>query len=323
VSVRFSIEPKRPYSLALTAERYTRFPEIVDRFDGRVYRRLLPVGRHGVLLSVAQVGPPSRAVLEVGLDGADAGSPAARRAAERVVGGALGAASDVAAFYRALSSDPVLAAPIRAFRGLRISGVPTVWEAALTAILSQQINLKFAYSIRREIALAFGRRRTIGGELYVSFPGPERLAGESPDRLRRFRLSRAKAIAIAGLARAFAGGEVTEEELASLPDEEAIERLTAIRGIGRWTAEIALLRGMGRTDIFPAGDLGVVKYLAVGLLGHGARASEAEMRRFGERWRPHRGLALVYGYAELTRRMREEARRSPPARRPRARGTAR
>ncbi len=87
-----------------------------------------------------------------------------------------------------------------------------------------------------------------------------------------------------------------------MTDEEAIARLTDLPGVGRWTAEIGLLRGLGRPDIFPAGDLGVVKYLAQGLLGHPQRATEDAMRRFSQRWSPHRSLALVYAYAELARR---------------------
>ena len=62
------------------------------------------------------------------------------------------------------------------------------------------------------------------------------------------------------------------------------------------------MRGLARSDAFPGGDLGVVKYLAQGMLGKKEKATEAEMRAFAERWRPYRGLALVYCYAELTRR---------------------
>jgi DNA-3-methyladenine glycosylase II len=299
-SVRLPIVPRRPYSLALTAERYARFPEAVDRFEAGVYRRLLPVGR-GVLLSVEQEGPVSRAVLRATLEGPGASSPAARAAALRVVEVSLGAAVAVRPFYRAFAADPVIGAAIRDFRGLRAAGVPSLWEATLTAILSQQVNLKFAYDIRRELAETFGRRKRFGGRLYFAFPSPEALAGETPRTLRSFRLSRAKAKAIHGLAAAFAQGVVSEGEIAALPDEAAIERLTALPGVGRWTAEIALLRGLGRTDIFPAGDLGVVKYLAQGLLGHRAKAEEETMRRFALRWSPFRGLALVYAYAELRR----------------------
>ena len=138
MAVRFTVVPERPYSLALTAERYTRFPEVVDRFDGGVYRRLLPMGRGGVLLSVEQLGPASRATLEVRLEGARAGSSAAGDAARRVVERSLGASTVVTRFYRAHRSDPVLGAPIRAFRGLRIAGVPSLWEALVTAVLAGQ-----------------------------------------------------------------------------------------------------------------------------------------------------------------------------------------
>jgi DNA-3-methyladenine glycosylase II len=268
VTVRFTILPKRPYSLALTAERYTRFPEVVDRFDGGVYRRLLPVGSGGVLLTVAQEGPPARAALAIRLDGARAGSEGARIAARRVVETALGAATDIAPFYRAYRSDPVLGDPIRAFRGLRVAGAPSLWEALVTAVLAQQVNLKFACDIRRELSLAYGRRARFGGEEFVAFPSPESLAkeglrgcGASASRDRRPWRS-------VGW-RGHSTAERSPRESLGASDEEAIARLTALRGVRRWTAEIGLLRSLGRTDIFPAGDLGVVKYLAQGCSARG------------------------------------------------------
>ena len=182
------------------------------------------------------------------------------------------------------------------------------------------MNLQFAYDIRRELAETFGRKGRFDGAAFLAFPAPGAFAAETPGRLRRFRLSAAKAKAILGLAEAFAGGALGEEEIAALDDEAAIERLTAFRGVGRWTAEIGLLRGLGRADIFPAGDLGVVKYLAQGLLGRRKKAKEDSMRRFAERWKPWRSLALVYGYAELSRRKAGSRPRRAPRPRRRARG---
>ena len=303
---RFSYRPFGPYSLAQTASRFTRWPEVVDRFDGAVYRRLLPVGRPGVLLEVRQAGTLARAELRVTLEGPQAGSEAARAGAMRVIEIGLGARLDARPFYRAFARDPLIAGALRHSRGLRIAGSASLWEAAVTAILSQQVNLAFAYDLRRELALAFGRKARFRGETYVAFPAPERLAGQPERALRRFRLSRAKAGALSRLAEAFASGELSESEIAALPDEPAIERLTAIKGVGRWTAEIALLRGLGRADAFPGGDLGVVKYVAMELLGHRATVTEGRMRRFADRWRPYRGLALVYAYAEIARRRAEE-----------------
>lgn len=314
--------PERPYSLALTAERYTRFPESVDLFDGDAYRRFLPVGRSGALLTVRQEGPPARAVLAWSLEGAAAGSPEAAAAARRILDVALGAAQPVGAFYRALEGDPVIGGAIRDFPGLRAAGVPSLWEALVTAVLAQQVNLRFAYDIRRELCETFGRRGRFDGRIWFAFPGPLAFAAETPASMRRFRLSDSKARAILGLAGAFAGGDLDEEEVARLGDEDAIERLTSFRGVGRWTAEIGLLRGLGRADVFPAADLGVVKYLAQGLLGRRVRAKEKQMRRWAERWKPWRGLALVYGYAELNRRKAESRPRRAPRPRRRARETA-
>jgi DNA-3-methyladenine glycosylase II len=296
----FDIRPRRPYALGLTVERFTRFPEVVDRVEDASYRRLLDGEVGGpLLLDVSQRGAPSRAVLRVRLVGPRARTARARRVAIRIVERALGAATGVRSFYDDLGDDPILGRPIRRFRGLRAAGWPSLWEALVTAILCQQVNLRFAYSIRRELALAFGRRARLDGGSWVAFPTPARVARGSAEALERFRLSRSKARAIHELAVAFASGSLAEDELDGLSDEAAIARLTAHHGVGRWTAEVALLRGLARRDAFPAADLGVVKYLARDLLGRSRPASEGEMRRFAERWRPHRGLALIYAYAEM------------------------
>jgi DNA-3-methyladenine glycosylase II len=299
---RFSITPLRPYSLALTAQRYSRFPDPVDRFDGKVYRRLLGVGRGTVLVTVGQSGGATNPKLRITLEGPGADSSGVRAAVERLVKGALGAGSDLRLFYRAARVDPLLAPLVRRFRGLRIAGYPSLWEALVTAVLSQQVNLSLAFGIRAHLATAFGRRRTIRNETYFAFPLPETIAKTGERGLVGFRMSANKTATISRLAKDFSSGELAENEVAALPEEAAVERLTEIKGIGRWTAETALLRGLSRADAFPAGDLGIVKYLAEGLFEHGRRASEPEMRAYAERWKPWRGLALVYCWAELARR---------------------
>jgi DNA-3-methyladenine glycosylase II len=302
---RFSLTPPRPYSLALTAQRYWRFPDPVDRFDGKTYRRLLAVERGAVLATVEQTCGATNPKLRISLEGAGADSPRARAAAERVAKDALGAGTDVGLFYRAARLDPLLAPLVRRFRGLRIAGYPSLWEALVTAVLSQQVNLSLAFGIRAHLATSFGRRRTIRGETFFAFPQPDRIAQVGERGLQGFRMSASKIGTVARLAKGFSSGELSESEIAALPEEAAIERLMEIKGIGRWTAETALLRGLARADAFPAGDLGILKYLAEGLFEHGRRASESEMRLYAERWRPWRGLALVYSWAELARRTRK------------------
>lgn len=304
---RISIEPSGPYSLARTAQRYARFPDPVDRFDGRAYRRLLAAGRGTVLVTVEQTSGPDAAKLRVTIEGSAASSKAAEAAARKLVGGALGAAADVRPFYRAARLDPLLAPLVRRFRGLHIAGYPSLWEALVTAVLAQQVNLAFAFAIRAHLATVFGRPARFHGETFRAFPEPGRVARAGEAGLEGFRLSRNKIGTLARLAAAFANGDLSEDEVASLPDELAVERLTSVKGVGRWTAETALMRGLGRPDAYPAGDLSVVKYLAETLFERGRRGTETEMRAHAEGWRPWRGLALVYSWAELARRERAPA----------------
>jgi DNA-3-methyladenine glycosylase II len=298
--LRFSYQPRGPFDLARTAARFLRFPEAVDRFEDGVYRRLMPAGSGVALVAVGQKGPVRGATLDVQVQYRGAQRHEAQAAALRVAERVLGGGEDIRPFYRALRADRWLAEPLRRFRGLRIAGTGSLWESLVTAVLCQQINLAFAYSIRRELALAFGRRARFSGRTYVAFPSPRAILRSAPE-LRRYRLSGSKAAALSAISLAFVEGALREEDVAALSEEEAIEAMTRYPGIGRWTAEIALLRGLGRLDAFPAADLGVVRYLAEGILRRDGKQSEREMRAFAERWRPYRGLALVYAYAELER----------------------
>ena len=298
----FELRPPGPYSLERTAARLARLPNGTDRYEDGNYRRLLFVAGRPLLVSMAQTAPPSRPRLRVQLEGDGARRKPAREAAQLHLERSLGVATRVQPFYRALAEDPVLGEPIRRFRGLRVQGPPNAWEALIGAVLSQQVNLVFAYSILRELVASFGRRARIAGETWFAFPRPERIARVSETNLRRFRLSSAKAATLLRLAHAFRDGALSDDELQTLCDEEVVERLVAIKGVGRWTAETTLMRGLGRPDAFPAGDLGVVKYLAQGLMGRTQPAAEHGMRRFSEGWRPHRALALTYAYAQLAAR---------------------
>jgi DNA-3-methyladenine glycosylase II len=202
-------------------------------------------------------------------------------------------------FYRAFGEDALLGGSIRDHNGMSMCGGATLFEAIVTSILAQQINLKFAYSIYEVLARRYGERLEIEGEEFISFPTPERVARVRHATLRNLKLSNAKAGAIHRIAKAFAKRELEEVELDKLEDEDVIERLVAYKGIGRWTAETAMLRGLGRLDVFPAGDLGVVKKIALEMLGRKKVASEEEMRTFSKRWSPYRSLALIYAYATL------------------------
>jgi DNA-3-methyladenine glycosylase II len=300
--IEFEVRPERPYSLSQTVARLVRFSDLVDRMDrdGR-YSRCLQLNGELCLLTVTQSGSASRALLHVTLFGHTLDPIRAPADAKRIIDRSLGARCPLGPFYRAFRDDPLLADSIRTHRGLSLCGGATLFEAIITSVLAQQVNLKFAYSIYQALAQRYGERLEVEGEAFIAFPTPERIARVRHATLRNLKLSNAKASAIHRIARAFAKGELDESELEQLADEDVIERLIAYKGIGRWTAETAIMRGLGRLDVFPAGDLGVVKKIAIEMLGRNQVASEAEMRTFSKRWHPYRSLALIYAYATLYR----------------------
>ena len=297
----FDIVPRAPYSFDYTVARFMRFAsEAVDLVEGGQYRRLLAAGRQLALATVTSTGTVARPRLSVTLVSASRAplEPADFEAQLRHI---LCTDLDLRPFYRMARQDEMLAPMVSRFRGLRVTASPTPFEALVTAVLSQQVNLTFAYSIKKALVESFGRKWRRQGRTYHAFPEPRLFAAQSLEAMRGFRLSNAKAGTLIRLGERFAADPALRG-LDALSDDQVVERLTAIKGIGRWSAEIALMRGLGRPDTFPAGDLGVVKYVAQGLLGKTGKATEEEMRAFAERWRPYRALALAYCYAELATR---------------------
>src|SRR5690606_22898744 len=119
---------------------------------------------------------------------------------------------------------------------------------------------------------------------------PERLAEAGVEGLRKLGFSRQKARYVLEVARRALDGELDPARFADLDDEEAIQRLTEIPGVGRWTAENVLIRGLGRSDVIPAGDLGI-RVAIQRLLGLAGRPSEAEVRELAAGWAGCRSYA--------------------------------
>jgi DNA-3-methyladenine glycosylase II len=153
----------------------------------------------------------------------------------------------------------------------------------LRAIVGQQVSIQAAAAI-------WGRIETSTG----GASDPANMAGTSDEALRAAGLSRQKIAYSKSLAEEILSGRL---DLDNLPedDEEAIARLTMVKGIGRWTAEIYLLFAEGRPDVWPAGDLAV--QIEIGrILGMDEKPSEKAIRALAEAWRPHRGAAAVFAW---------------------------
>jgi O-6-methylguanine DNA methyltransferase len=183
-------------------------------------------------------------------------------------------------------ADPLMGELIRRAGPLRLLVDPleSPFEALIKAILYQQLTAKAAKTIQRRLE----------GIFWDELPLPEMLAETPDDALRSIGLSRNKALALKDLAVKTLDGTVPSlAALRRMEDEAIVERLTTVRGIGRWTVEMLLIFRLGRGDIFPVDDYGMRKGLAF-LSGEGEALKPKDARPFGERWRPYRSLASWY-----------------------------
>lgn len=165
---------------------------------------------------------------------------------------------DLSPFYERLREDPDFAYLADRFAGLRLMGIPDLFEALCWSILGQQINIQFASKLKRRLVESFGDAVELEGKVYHLFPRPAAIAHLDVEQLRPFQISQRKAEYMIGVASLFAEGKLSKSQLESLKDPVAIqEALTSIRGIGLWTANYAMMKSLQLPNSIPYGDSGL------------------------------------------------------------------
>jgi DNA-3-methyladenine glycosylase II len=212
---------------------------------------------------------------------------------------------DAEDLHAEMGCDRDMAPLLERFGELRIVRAPDLYEALLVAVIGQQVSVRAAQSIRRRLMENLGTRVTVdnaqGHEKYYLYPTARQLIKAGELGLRGQGLSRQKSTYLLEIAHRAAAGEFDREAFATLSDEEAIRVLCKIKGVGRWTAEIALMRGLGRNDVFAAGDLGLQVAMQE-LRGMRKRPSEKVLRKIAECWKGWRSYAAFYLWMTLQSR---------------------
>lgn len=252
----FALRPLPPFRLDLTVWVLRRRPEnAMDRWDEQTYRRVLVLDGTPVAVAVRQVGTADAPRLEVATIGGPP-APALRSAVAAALDRLLGLDQDMTAFDAFAGADDLLRPLVGRFRGFKPPRFPSVFECLANAIACQQITLTLGIRVLNRLTEAYGLALDTPGGTAYAFPRPQELAAADPDALRRLGFSTQKARSLIELAGAVASGRLDLEALAMLDDAAALARLLPLRGVGRWTAEYALLRGLGRLHIFPGDDVG-------------------------------------------------------------------
>jgi len=200
----------------------------------------------------------------------------------------------VQGFEAFASRDGILGPLVAARRGLHLPLTATVFEGLCWAILGQQIHLRFALALKRDIVELAGER--IGG--LIAHPTPLRVAALDAAELRRRRFSRAKAEYLRDTAAAVVNGELAPEALGDGSAVAAEHALTRLRGIGTWTARYVLMRGVGFEDVAPVGDVALAAALQRST-GAERRPAGDEVETLMRRFAPHRSLATFHLWAAL------------------------
>jgi DNA-3-methyladenine glycosylase II len=206
-------------------------------------------------------------------------------AAKLEIGRLLGLPYELGPFQAWAAADPVLGPIVVRLAGFRPTLNPRPFEALVVAITTQQISLRAAAAIRGRFVEHFGVKHDKAWE----FPSRERIATTSPDDISAIGFSRSKAVYVVALARS----DLDFDALAVLPDEAVIATLTALPGLGRWTADWYLARHLARPRAWPAGDLGLRKAVAA-FYADGRPLSIQEVRAMEERFAPFQNLSAQY-----------------------------
>ena len=295
----FTVTPVPPFDFTMTADytTYFRGRYLWEFYEDGVYRRVVDLGGRLGIASVRSLGTVDAPLLEVEV-AAPSLDEAAVDAARRQVEWVFQTNVDLTPFYTMAEADPFLA-PLTAMHwGFRVPQGTSVLEGLVNAILGQQISGQVARAVRRQVMESYGESITVDGVEYRAFPTAEALAAVGVEELRANKLSWRKAEYVWDIASKEASGEIDLQGLYNRSDDEVVETLTKLRGVGVWTAHWLMVRTLGRTDGFPHGDLAIQRTLG-NVVNNGVRMTAEEALEYSLRWSPYRTYVTTYLFAAI------------------------
>jgi DNA-3-methyladenine glycosylase II len=287
-----SLDTVAPYDFFLSHRIFP--PPDPPAPENNSYRYLLRLDGRPALALVTEAGTVEEPLLWLRIRAEGTLSAAQIEDAKVALTSILNLSLDLLSFYQYVRKDPILSPITERLRGLKPRKTATVFEILVRSIIEQQISLYAAHHIQERLIQSFGEIFSLEDSIFSMFPTPEQLARATEEDLRACGLSRNKASYILGIANAVAAGSWDLKALAGEPDTDVLlASLKEIRGVGQWTAEMVMLRGMGRYEAFPADDLGLRKTLSRFYCRESPLTAE-KAREIAEPWGPWKGLAGFY-----------------------------
>ncbi len=254
------LKPKPPYRITPHLEKYT-LPDkpTPSTFSNGILRRALLVDSTLVPIEAHILSENGNPLIEATIYSDD--KALVKKTVDKI-SWMLSIDYDFSKLLKVVREDAKLYKLAEKFKGLRPCRAPTLFEALVKSIIEQQINLRIALKITRELVEAYGFKADIGGKSFYEFPTPERIASTDPTKLRRLGMSLRKAETIIAVAEKAVEGKLPSIKEVNENPEKAISELTSVKGIGLWTAELAIAKVHQSFSIGPAGDLAVKRGLS-------------------------------------------------------------
>lgn len=272
----------------------------MDGWDGR-YRRAVLLDGAPATIEVAETDGAGARGLTGAITMAGEITPATQAAAADVAETVLGLRAELQGFYELADAESRLRRLKDRFLGVHPPRFPTLFEAFANAVANQQLSLEVGIELLNRLTDRYGVVAPGPDTTLKTFPAAESIAGTAVRPLRDLGFSARKAQYLIGLAESVASGEVDADELDTMDRATATGYLQRLRGIGRWSAEYVLLRGLGRLDVFPGDDVGARNKLER-FLELPSSPDYGQIRSILEPWHPYAGLVyfhlLLDGLAE-------------------------
>jgi DNA-3-methyladenine glycosylase II len=291
---KIEIAPLPPFSFDLSAEIFANGDRQFRTYEKGRFRQIIRAEGKLILATVESAGTLDKPKLSAKLESDRELTQEDKKKAEEAIRLLFNLNFDLAPFYEQAKNDKIMACITQKLCGLKSPTTQTVFEALIDSIVEQQISLKVANSMEKKLIKKFGDYLDLEGEVHYAYPTPQRMALASVEELRQCGLSQRKAEYIKSASTLIMEGKLDLEELKNYESaDEIIRELDKVKGVGVWTAEFTLLRGMQRLEALPADDLGLRRVISRYYCG-GKALTGAQAREIAEGWGKWKGLAAYY-----------------------------
>jgi DNA-3-methyladenine glycosylase II len=283
-----------PFRFDLSAELFANDDKQIRNYEKGRFWQVIRVNDKLILVTVESVGTVDNPKLSAELRSDKEITEEDKKKAEEAISILFNLNFDLAPFYEEVRKDKVMACLTQKLRGLKSPSTQTVFEALIDSIVEQQISLKVANGMEKKLIKKFGDALGVEGEVYYAYPTPQKLASVSSEELRQCGLSFRKVEYIKSVSTLITEGKLDLEKLKNYDStDEIIRELDRVRGVGVWTAELTMLRGMQRLEALPADDLGLRRTIS-NYYCNGKMITPAEARQIAKGWGKWKGLTAYY-----------------------------